>query len=191
MRKWTYLFPHFLVTSLPNLYFFYSYVMLFCITIWSTDTGICLVSIIISYFFCFLIRINNLRRMSPVFLVLLISPRWVGMKHWLINSNAKCRHLKKITCKGTLWQVFIRFYWQEIVMFVFLPSFVSCCSSNLLSGSTLPFVNKYTRIQCARVGYEVIWGGLRQINNWRKVPLQVNFFRMFFFNRTFWRPDVL
>ncbi len=39
----------------------------------------------------------------------------------LIEGNAKCRHLKKLTCKGTLRQVFIRVYRLEIqsVMLVF------------------------------------------------------------------------
>jgi hypothetical protein len=34
----------------------------------------------------------------------------MGYSHWLINyidTKAKCRHLKKLTCKGTLRQVFI------------------------------------------------------------------------------------
>jgi hypothetical protein len=34
----------------------------------------------------------------------------VGVDHRkirLIEGNAKCRHLKKVPCKGTLWQVFI------------------------------------------------------------------------------------
>jgi hypothetical protein len=37
--------------------------------------------------------------------------------HGLINykdTKAKCRHLKKLTCKGTLRQVFIRVYRLEI-----------------------------------------------------------------------------
>ncbi len=37
--------------------------------------------------------------------------------HGLINNidtKAKCRHLKKLTCKGTLRQVFIRVYRLEI-----------------------------------------------------------------------------
>jgi hypothetical protein len=36
---------------------------------------------------------------------------WHGMA--LINyldTEAKCRHLKKMICKGSLWQVFIRVY---------------------------------------------------------------------------------
>ncbi len=44
--------------------------------------------------------------------------------HGLINyidTKAKCLHLKKLTCKGTLRQVFIRVYRLEIqsVMLVF------------------------------------------------------------------------
>ncbi len=65
-----------------------------------------------------------------------------GLKHKLINymdTKAKCRHLKKMNCKGTLRQVFIKIYRLEIhsVMLVFRPSFVNCCPSNILSGSTL------------------------------------------------------
>ncbi len=64
--------------------------------------------------------------------------------HGLINyidNKAKCFHLKKLTCKGTLRQVFIRVYRMEIYIqtcWYFRPSFVNCCPSNLLSGSTLP-----------------------------------------------------
>jgi hypothetical protein len=38
-----------------------------------------------------------------------------------VDTTAKCRHLKILTCKGTLRQVFIRVYRLEIqsVMFVF------------------------------------------------------------------------
>jgi hypothetical protein len=63
------------------------------------------------------------------------SCRWDGLpappplirlppNHGLINykdTKTKCRHLKKLTCKGTLRQVFIRVYGLEIqsVMMVF------------------------------------------------------------------------
>jgi hypothetical protein len=42
-----------------------------------------------------------------------------GPSHGLINyidTKEKCRHLKKLTCKGTLRQVLIRVYRQEIVL---------------------------------------------------------------------------
>ncbi len=72
-----------------------------------------------------------------------------------------CRHLKKFFCKGTLRQVFIRVYGLETqsVCWYFRPSFVNCCSSPLLSGSTippppLPCVNKY--IVCKGGGD--VWG---------------------------------
>ncbi len=60
-------------------------------------------------------------------------------EHGLINyrdTKAKCRHLKILTCKGTLRQVFIRVYRLEIqsVMLVFS----TCCPSSLLSGSLSP-----------------------------------------------------
>jgi hypothetical protein len=92
-----------------------------------------------------------------------------------IDIKAKCRHLKKFTCKGTLRQVFIRVYRLEIqsVMLVFFrPSFVNCCSSNLLSGSTMPLpcVNKYTvyTYTVCKGGCGVL--GLRHINSCREVP---------------------
>ncbi len=80
-----------------------------------------------------------------------------------IDTKAKCRHLKKLICKGTLWQVFIRVYRLEIksVMLVFRPSFVNCCPSNLFSGSTLALYPPpclkvhYTQIVC---GWEEIGG---------------------------------
>jgi hypothetical protein len=53
------------------------------------------------------------------------------MTHGLINcmdSKTKYRHLKKMTCEGTYSQSCR--YCQS--------SFVNCCPSNLLSGSTLP-----------------------------------------------------
>jgi hypothetical protein len=42
---------------------------------------------------------------------------FVGVIHGLINckdTKAKCRHQKKLICKGTLRQVFIRVYRLEI-----------------------------------------------------------------------------
>jgi hypothetical protein len=82
------------------------------------------------------IRMSNPSHESP--------PIWIhSSEHGLINyidSNAKCRHLYKFTCKGTSRQVFIRVYRLEIqsVMLVFRPSFLNCCPSNLLSGSPPP-----------------------------------------------------
>ncbi len=70
----------------------------------------------------------------------------LGSLHGLINyidTKAKCRHLKYWPVKGLFgkclsklidWR-YIQSYWY------FLPSFVSCCPSNLLSGSC---VNKYS-----------------------------------------------
>jgi hypothetical protein len=76
-------------------------------------------------------------------------------KHGLIqdiDTKAKCHHLKKLTCKGTLLQVFIREFidWRySPSCWYFRPSFVSCCPSPLLSGLTLSpptllCVNKFT-----------------------------------------------
>jgi hypothetical protein len=41
----------------------------------------------------------------------------------LIKGNAKCRHLKKLTCKGTLRRVFIRVYRLAIVISNLLRTF--------------------------------------------------------------------
>ncbi len=51
-----------------------------------------------------------------------------GLEHGLINyvdTKAKCRHLKKLTCKGTLRQVFIKVYRLEkqSVMLIFSARF--------------------------------------------------------------------
>jgi hypothetical protein len=96
------------------------------------------------------------------------------------------RHLKKLTCKGILWKVFIRVYRLEIqsAKLVFRHSFVNCCLSPLLSGWALPpppfpvLINiLYTRIQCVCGGGGCGILGLRQINTCSKVHLQVNFVR--------------
>jgi hypothetical protein len=85
--------------------------------------------------------------------------------HGLINykdTKAKCRHLKKWTYTGTSRKVFIQVSRLEIqsVNLVFLTQFYIL----------------YTSTVCS------VWGGgygvlgLRQINAYRKVPFQVNFF---------------
>ncbi len=71
-----------------------------------------------------------------------------------IDTKANCRHLKIITCKGTLWQVFTIVYRLEIqsVMLVFSTQFCDCCrfklSGSTLPPSPLPCVNKYTVYTC-------------------------------------------
>jgi hypothetical protein len=67
------------------------------------------------------------------------------------SKNKKCRHLKEMTCEGTLRQVFIRVHRLEIssVMLVFSTQLCELMSLDLLSSSTLPpsplpWVNKYT-----------------------------------------------
>jgi hypothetical protein len=54
----------------------------------------------------------------------------------LIEGNAKCGHLKKLTYNGTLRQVFIRVY-RLVFMLVFSTQLCELLPSNLLSGSTL------------------------------------------------------
>ncbi len=105
-------------------------------------------------------------------------------KHW-VDTKTKCRHLKNWPLKG-LWgrclsELIDRRYSQSC--WYFWPSFVNCCPSNLLSGSTIPppflCVNKYT-VHTYKVfkGGEEVWGsGPHTDNSCRKVPLHVNFFR--------------
>ncbi len=117
----------------------------------------------------------------------------------LIETNAKCCHPKKLTCKGTLRQVFIRVYRLEIANFLrtfshvrtFNTSFVICTlpwyPSSLLSGSTLPptplpCVNKCTmctRIQCVRGEEGVVWGsGSQTDKHLRQSPFTGKFFKL-------------
>ncbi len=114
------------------------------------------------------------------------------------RRQCKMSSSKKIYLWGSLRQVIIIVYILEIVNFLCtyihvgilnlaLGSVLSCVAPLLFSlvqlfhPTPLPCVNKYTvilytRIQCVRGrGFEVL--GLRQINNWRKVPLKVNFFK--------------
>ncbi len=63
-----------------------------------------------------------------------------SFKHGLINyvdTEAKCRDLKKLTYKGALRQVFIRVY-RLTVTLVFSTQLCELLPSPLLSGSTLP-----------------------------------------------------
>ncbi len=87
---------------------------------------------------------------------------WEGGRHGLINYI--CRHLKLLTCNGTLRHAFITVYfinWRySQSCWYFRPSFVKCCPANLLSGSTVPpppfpvlISILYTGIQCVK------WGG--------------------------------
>jgi hypothetical protein len=112
-----------------------------------------------------------------------------SIRHGLINYidiTANWCHLKKLTCKGTLRQLFFRVYILEIqsVMWVFRPSFVNCYPSNILAAVPPPPIDpfpvwkksQYTRIHTVCKGeYGVL--GIRQINTGRKVSLHVKFFR--------------
>jgi hypothetical protein len=75
----------------------------------------------------------------------------VSYLHGLINQrNQSKMSSKKLTYKGTCRQMFFRVYRLEIQSGMLVrPSFVNCCSSNFLSGTTLPLsslpcVNRYT-----------------------------------------------
>ncbi len=91
---------------------------------------------------------------------LALGEKWNRRKIRLIESNAKCRHLTKFTCRGTLLPVFQRL-WTGDSPFLhafshvgnFIPALryvLSPVAPPLLSGSTLsppsplPCGNKYT-----------------------------------------------
>ncbi len=54
------------------------------------------------------------------------------------DTKTKCRHLIKLTCKGTLKQMFIRVYRMEIQSVVLVFSTQLCNLLHLLSGSPPP-----------------------------------------------------
>ncbi len=86
-----------------------------------------------------------------------------------IDTKAKCRHTKNLTCKG-LRQVFVRVYRLDMqsIIWYFRPSFVNCLPSLLLSGSIPPpslceyWISKHL-LYCVR-GRGVRGSGPRQIN---------------------------
>jgi hypothetical protein len=105
-----------------------------------------------------------------------------------VNHGPKMSSSKKLTCKGPLRQVLIRVYRLVIQsgILIFRPSFMNCCPSNFLSGSSLPppplpCVIKYTaRIQCVRGG---IGSGPQTDKHLPQSPFAGQFFRKttFFF----------
>ncbi len=63
--------------------------------------------------------LNHIKTKSIMFAYILycMSPVLRSIDYWLINyidTKAKCRHLKKLTCKGILRDVFFRVFRQEI-----------------------------------------------------------------------------
>jgi hypothetical protein len=83
---------------------------------------------------------------------LALGEKWNRRKIRLIESNANCRHLTKLTSGGTLWQVFFRVYGLEIANFLHTFSHVcifnpalslysphGCPSPSLLFNSPPPF----------------------------------------------------
>jgi hypothetical protein len=94
---------------------------------------------------------------------------------------------KKVTCKGTLRQVFIRVYRLVIhsVMLVFstqLRELLPLLTFSLVSSTpppTIPCVNEYTvyTVQCARGGYVVIGGeGPQTDKHLKQSPFTSNYF---------------
>ncbi len=94
---------------------------------------------------------------SVILFLVLFFCGFVSVTHGLINyidTKAKCRRLRKLTCIGTLRQVFVRVYtvdWrysQSCWYCIFDPALWTV-ATNLLSGWTIPptppiCVNKYT-----------------------------------------------
>ncbi len=86
-----------------------------------------------------------------------------SLTNWLYkDTKAKCSHLKKITCKGTLRQMFISVYRLEkhsVMLEFFQLSFVSCCHSTFSVVHLAPLTPfpvwlsiQYTPIRCVKVG---------------------------------------
>ncbi len=110
---------------------------------------------------------------------------WKPKQNVVIYKNLSVKDL----C-GRCLSAFIDWRYCQSCLY-FQISFVNYCPSTLLVGLTLPpfpvwMSILYTCIQCVRGwgGYEVL--GLREINTCRKVPLQVNFFRLWHFALLLW-----
>ncbi len=84
----------------------------------------------------------------------------LGLNQGLINyidNKAKCRHLKKLTCKGTLRQVFFRVYRLEIHVGINNPALwtIAPLTFSLVQLSPLPHFHVYS-VQGGGLG--VVWG---------------------------------
>jgi hypothetical protein len=88
---------------------------------------------------------------------------------------------KKLTCIGTLRQLFVTVFRLEIqsVMLIFSTRFVNCCPSHLPCVKEYIYCTLYTyTVQCTVSKGEGGTGvGPQQINTCSKVPLHVNIFR--------------
>ncbi len=85
--------------------------------------------------------------------------------HGLINyidTKAKCRHRKKLTCVkvlcGRCLSEFVDWRYSQSCWY-FRPNSVNCCSSHLLSGSTLPS----PPLPCVKVQY------IQTVFGWERV----------------------
>ncbi len=113
--------------------------------------------------------------------------------HGLINyvdTKVKCRHKEnwpvKVIC-GKCFTEFIGWRYSQSCWY-YQHSFVTCCPSNLLSGSTLPPYPFHVWISILFTCTQYVGGGgegfgvlgLRQINTCRKIPLHCtgHFFKM-------------
>ncbi len=70
---------------------------------------------------CFIIQLPDNFEKMPICLKQIyniISEAYCRRKIRLIEVNAKCCHLKKLTCKGTFRHLFIRVYRREIADFL-------------------------------------------------------------------------
>jgi hypothetical protein len=89
-----------------------------------------------------------------------------SLKSWtnkfFVDTKAKCRHLKRLTCKVTLQQVIMS---SQQSCCCFRPSFVNCCPSPLLSGSTPPPPSLCELVYCIHVYSVWGWGSGTQIDN--------------------------
>jgi len=85
-----------------------------------------------------------------------------GLIHY-IDTKAKCRHLKILTCKGTLRQVFIRVYRLEIksIMLVFLTQLFELWPLSPSLWLISVYCVEWTRLQCVGGGGMGFWASGR------------------------------
>ncbi len=102
----------------------------------------------------------------------------VRMDKFLYRNPSKMSPSKKLTCKGTLRQLFIRILDWRYSRY-FLPSFVNCCPPNLLSDLSLP-PSLYKYVCCTQIQFvrgRGVWGsGPQTDKHLPQSPLKVNFF---------------
>jgi hypothetical protein len=92
-----------------------------------------------------------------------------------IDTKAKCRHLKILTCKGTLRQVFIRVFRYSLSWLVFSTEFCELLYPPSLC-EQVPYRVLYTRIQFVRGGGTGMGSKHQRDKHLPQSPLKGKFF---------------